>query len=164
MSDKLLISACLLGQPVRYDGKSKGIEGVDWLFRLQQQNRLVVVCPEVAGGLPVPRPPAELVNDRVITSIGTDVTEPFNLGARKALDLCKQFDIKFALLKANSPSCGNRQIYNGQFSGQLISGQGTTARLLTQNGINVYSELELKALQHKFSQTALKKRGSPDNK
>lgn len=153
--EKLLISACLLGQPVRYDGKSKGLTSElaqAWLSQLQQQNRLVVICPEIAGGLPVPRPPAEyqLESGMVITQQKVDVTAEFRLGAEKALELCQQHDIKFALLKANSPSCGTKQVYDGSFSGNLIAGMGLTARLLTENGIDVFSELEIDTLSTKI--------------
>lgn len=148
MSEKLLISACLLGDPVRYDGKSKPIADLDWVKQLQQQQRLFVICPEVAGGLPTPRPPAEKVQGKVLTELGVDVTPAFQSGAEKALALCQQHGIKYALLKAKSPSCGNREIYDGSFSGNLIRGMGLTAELLTRNGVQVFSELELNKLKH----------------
>jgi len=146
MSEKILVSACLLGYPVRYDGKSVPLKEIAWLQRLQQQNRLVIICPEQAGGLPTPRDPAERQQDKIMTVNGQDVTAEFELGAQKALDLCLQHNIKIALLKAKSPSCGNHQIYNGQFDKTLIAGQGVTAALLTQNNIKVYSELEIDML------------------
>ena len=146
MSEKILVSACLLGYPVRYDGKSVPLKEIAWLQRLQQQNRLVIICPEQAGGLPTPRDPAERQQDKIMTVNGQDVTAEFELGAQKALDLCLQHNIKIALLKAKSPSCGNQQIYNGQFDKTLIAGQGVTAALLTQNNIKVYSELEIDML------------------
>jgi uncharacterized protein YbbK (DUF523 family) len=147
MPQKLLISACLLGQPVRYDGQSKPIPEKLWLKQLQAQGRLVIVCPEVVGGLPTPRPAAERVKDKVITTTGSDVTYAFIKGAEHALKLCQQHNIQHALLKANSPSCGNKQIYDGSFSGRLTNGQGITAKLLTENGIEVFSELQLDELK-----------------
>lgn len=150
MPQKLLISACLLGQPVRYDGQSKPISEKPWLKQLQAQGRLVIVCPEVVGGLPTPRPAAERVKDKVITKTGSDVTDAFVKGAEHALQMCQQHNIKYALLKANSPSCGNKQIYDGSFSGRLIDGQGVTARLLTENGIAVFSELQLDDLKREL--------------
>jgi len=146
MSEKILVSACLLGYPVRYDGKSTPLKNLAWLQQLQQQNRIVIICPEQEGGLPTPRDPAERQQDKVITITGQDVTQEFDTGAQKALDLCQQHDIKIALLKANSPSCGNQQIYNGQFNNTLIAGQGMTAELLSKHGIKVYSELEIEQL------------------
>lgn len=146
MSEKILVSACLLGYPVRYDGKSTPLKNLAWLQQLQQQNRIVIICPEQEGGLPTPRDPAERQQDKVITITGQDVTQEFDIGAQKALDLCQQHDIKIALLKANSPSCGNQQIYNGQFNNTLIVGQGMTAELLSKHGIKVYSELEIEQL------------------
>lgn len=151
MSEKLLISACLLGDPVRYDGKSKPIAELDWLKQLQQAQRLFVICPEVVGGLPTPRPPAERLANKVMTESGIDVTEPFQHGAEKALRVCLQNDIKYALLKANSPSCGNQQIYNGEFQGKLVQGMGLTAELLTSKGIEVFSELQLDLLKVKLA-------------
>ncbi|WP_299263538.1 DUF523 domain-containing protein [uncultured Psychrosphaera sp.] len=146
MSEKILVSACLLGYPVRYDGKSTPLKNLAWLQQLQQQNRIVIICPEQEGGLPTPRDPAERQQDKVITITGQDVTQEFDIGAQKALDLCQQHDIKIALLKANSPSCGNQKIYNGQFNNTLIVGQGMTAELLSKHSIKVYSELEIEQL------------------
>lgn len=157
MQQKLLISACLLGQPVRYDGASKKLNDQrqrNWLQQLQHNQQLVVICPEVAGGLPVPRPPAEIVADRVITQQQVDVTDAFNKGAHAALDLCLQHNIKFALLKARSPSCGNEEIYSGQFNGNLIPGMGVTTKLLNENGITVYSEEQLPALMQDWQQSS----------
>lgn len=151
---KLLVSACLLGQPVRYDGKSKPIAELDWLLALKTTGRLVVVCPEVIGGLTTPRAPAEIVDTRVITVKGDDVTAAFKKGAQHALDLCLRHNITHALLKANSPSCGNQQVYDGSFSGELTTGAGVTAQLLQQNGITVYSELQLQTLQATFASMA----------
>ena len=151
MSEKLLISACLLGQPVRYDGKSKPIAQLAWLKQLEQEHRLVVICPELAGGLPVPRAPAERIGDRVLTGNGIEVTDEFNLGAEKALALCQQHQIRFALLKVNSPSCGNKQIYNGSFNQTLTAGMGLTAQLLSEHGVQVFSELEIEQLKTAFS-------------
>ena len=146
MTDKILVSACLLGYPVRYDGKSTPLKNLAWLQQLQQQNRVVIICPEQEGGLPTPREPAERQQDKVITANGQDVTQEFEQGAQLALKLCKQHKIKIALLKAKSPSCGNQQIYNGQFNNTLIAEQGVTAELLTKNNITVYSELQIKQL------------------
>ena len=151
MTNKILVSSCLLGQPVRYDGKSKAIADIAWLQQLQGKNQLVVICPEVSGGLSTPRPPAEINGETVITVTGDNVTAQFSQGAYNALKLCQTHQIKFALLKANSPSCGNKQIYDGSYSAKLISGQGVTAKLLTEHGIKVFSELELSQLQQAFN-------------
>ena len=147
LNSKLLVSACLLGQPVRYDGKSKPLKDITWLQDLKSQSQLIEVCPEVMGGLSVPRDPAEMVGDKVITVHGQDVSSAFHLGAKRVLELCQQHQITHVLLKANSPSCGNQFIYDGAFSGTLIEGMGVTAKLLTKNGINVFSELQLEELK-----------------
>ena len=156
---KILISSCLLGEDVRYDGNNSSVAfNPNISFSLKElfmdilcDNEIYSFCPEVAGGLGVPRIPAEIVkNDKpfiVQNKEGADVTINFLVGAKKALDICTQDDIKVALLKANSPSCGNINIYDGTFSNNLIEGQGLTARLLKENGVEVFNETQLKDLK-----------------
>ena len=156
---KILISSCLLGEDVRYDGNNSSVAfNPNISFSLKElfmdilcENEIYSFCPEVAGGLGVPRIPAEIVkNDKpfiVQNKEGADVTINFLVGAKKALDVCTQEDIKVALLKANSPSCGNINIYDGTFSNNLIEGQGLTARLLKENGVEVFNETQLKDLK-----------------
>lgn len=139
---KVLVSACLLGQPVRYDGQSKGIVS-DWLAGLGAEGRALAFCPEVAGGLPTPRPPAERQGERVVTASGLDVTVEFERGAELALQLCQAQGIRFALLKEGSPSCGSGRIYNGRFEGISMAGEGKTTALLRRHGIRVFSEDQL---------------------
>lgn len=147
---KILISSCLLGNPVRYDGNSQNIDH-PLIRQWQNEGRLVSVCPEVSGGLPVPRPPAELQivkdgegeNIQVITIDGLNVTQAFGKGAAMALQLCRQHQIQMAILKQSSPSCGSQQIYDGRFSGVKVPGEGLTCRLLRQHGITVFSEQTL---------------------
>ncbi len=162
---KILVSACLLGEPVRYDGKSL-LQEHALLETLQEQRRIISFCPEVGGGLPTPRPPAEIIarqgsletdvnvldgQAQVKTQAGEDVSEAFIKGAQLALELCQQHNIKYALLSARSPSCGNEKVYNGQFSKTLIEGQGVTAALLSQHGIRVFNQFQIEELS-----TALK--------
>ena len=145
------MSACLLGQPLRYDGRSSGHP--DLLQLWQQQGRVVPLCPEVAGGLPTPRPPAEIPGGqggavldgeaRVVTVQGEDVSAEFLAGARLALELVRRHGIRVAVLKSGSPSCGNRKVYDGTFSGSKIDGEGVTSALLRREGVQVFSELEL---------------------
>lgn len=142
---KVLVSACLLGQPVRYDGQSKGIVS-DWLQTLGAEGRALAFCPEVAGGLPTPRPPAERQGELVVTESGLDVTAEFARGAALALETCQQQGIRFALLKEGSPSCGSGRIYNGRFEGQSVAGEGMTTALLRRHGIAVFSEGQLSEL------------------
>lgn len=144
---KYLISACLLGQMVRYDG---GHCQVAVLQQLLATGQAIAFCPEVAGGLSTPRLPAEIVagdglavlagQAQVLDSSGQDVTAAFIRGAERCLALAKQHQVSHVVLKANSPSCGSTQIYNGQFNGQKIDGQGVTAALLSQHGFAVLSE------------------------
>ena len=156
---KILISSCLLGEDVRYDGNNSSVAfNPNISFSLKElfmdilcENEIYSFCPEVAGGLGVPRIPSEIVKtDKpfiVQNAEGADVTINFLVGAKKALDVCTQEDIKVALLKANSPSCGNINIYDGTFSNNLIEGQGLTARLLKENGVEVFNETQLKDLK-----------------
>jgi uncharacterized protein YbbK (DUF523 family) len=140
---KILISACLMGENVRFDGKNSK-NSSEIIKKWQKNGCLVVFCPEVSGGLPVPRPAAEIQPDeRIITIEGSDVTAAFELGAEKALDLCREHNIQVAILKEGSPSCGSSQINDGNFSHTKISGQGVTTQLLEANGIFVFSENEL---------------------
>ena len=151
MSHKVLVSRCLLGHRVRYDGGASGPYAQ--LAQWQDEGRVIALCPEVAGGLPTPRAAAEIPGGQgvevlagkasVITTEGEDVTEAFVSGAHQALALVERHGIRIAILKANSPSCGNRLTYDGSFSGTKVEGQGVTAALLTRAGVQVFSELEL---------------------
>jgi len=139
---KILVSACLLGEKVRYDGGDSRQVGL--LETWQAEGRVIALCPEVAGGLPVPRAPAEIQTDgRIINIEHEDVTNAFEHGAQKALELCKKHGIQIAILKEGSPSCGSSLINNGNFDHTKIPGKGTTTRLLEANGIRVFSENEL---------------------
>ena len=139
---KILVSRCLLGEPCRYDGESRPAPGLEKLERAG--HTLVPVCPEVLGGLPTPRPPAELQPDgRVVNRAGEDVTAAYWAGARLTLDLAREEGCALAVLKAKSPSCGSSQVYDGSFSGALIPGRGTAARLLAEAGIPVIDETQL---------------------
>ena len=146
----ILVSACLAGRNVKYNGSNNAVPWLcEWIERHKEQ--VLLVCPEVMGGLPVPRLPAEIrlcefhdgaphKNRRVVNKAGEDVTEQFLLGAEKVLELVKRHHITSAILKANSPSCSGFYIYDGTFSKTKIAGQGITAALLTEHGVKVYSE------------------------
>ncbi len=141
----ILVSRCLLGEPCRYDGHSRPLAELEALR--QAGHTLVPVCPEVLGGLPVPRAPAELQPDgRVRCADGQDVTGAYRLGAERALELARKAGCQAALLKENSPSCGFGRIYSGDFSKTLISGSGVAARLLAEHGIPIYGESRLDCL------------------
>lgn len=142
---KVLISRCLLGEPCRYDGKSVPSEAAKILYAAG--HTLVPVCPEVDGGLPTPRPPAEIQPDgRVMNREGADVTGQYRCGAEKALEVARAHGCEAAVLKAKSPSCGSTQVYDGSFTRTLIPGQGVTAQLLTKAGIHVVDENHLEDL------------------
>ena len=140
---KILVSACLLGERVRYDGGDSG-QRSEIIDRWRQEERLISLCPEVAGGLPIPRLPAEIQeNGRIINIEAEDVTAAFEQGAQKALDVCREHQISVAILKEGSPSCGSSKINSGNFDHVKVPGQGVTTRLLEANGIRVFSEDEL---------------------
>ena len=139
---RLLISACLCGSHCKYDGGANTLPE-ETLTALKKRYRLVPVCPEVAGGLPVPRMPAERQGERIVTSAGGDVTEAYGRGAETALKLAGKFGCRAALLKHRSPSCGNSLIYDGTFTSTLIKGRGTAAEILMKEGIPVYNENEV---------------------
>lgn len=148
---KILVSACLLGEAVRYDGAAHG--PFAQLQAWQAEGRVLALCPEMAGGLPTPRPPAEilggqgravLAGQQVVRDChGRDVSDAFRAGAARALALVREQGIGMAVLKARSPSCGNRQTYSGEFSGRLVDGVGVTAAALQAAGVVVFNEHEL---------------------
>lgn len=142
---KILVSACLLGFPCRYDGKRCPSEAV---IRLAERHILIPVCPEQSGGLPTPRIPSEIRGDRVINREGKDVTGAFRTGALIALETAELNEINTAVLKSKSPSCGCGMIYDGSFRGILTEGDGVCASLLKQNGISVYDESQTERLYH----------------
>ena len=149
---KILVSACLIGELVRYNGVA--MEFDNRILKYWRINELVVaICPEVAGGLPVPRPSSEIFGGdgsqilkglkKVINVNGQDVTQYFLEGAKKTLLLARFYKIKLAILKEGSPSCGSKYIYDGSFSKTKKSGKGVTAALLEQNDIRVFNEREI---------------------
>ena len=134
---KIMVSTCLLGDNVKYDGtNNKNVE----LIKFLNDYEIIKVCPECLGGLSIPRVPAEIKGDKVINKEGIDVSNAYLMGARKTLEIAKENDIKIAILKKNSPSCGSGYIYDGTFTHTLTSGDGITAKLLKENNILVFNE------------------------
>lgn len=159
---KVLVSACLLGDKVRYDGSSRPV-GHSVLKQWLEDDRIVKECPETLGGLLVPRPAAEIEPEfdgkdiyheqgRVITRQGHNVSQYFVRGARRIVELVEEHKIRVAIMKANSPSCGNDTIYSGEFNRSTRDGQGVTAAALTEAGVRVFNEHQLEEaalyLQH----------------
>ena len=139
----ILISACLIGVSCRYDGLSKPLDKKT-LFRLKEKHHLIPICPEIMGGLPTPRIPAEIAEDRrVLRRDGADITAEYEKGAHEALRLAEFFGCTAAILKARSPSCGRDEIYDGTFSGTLTEGDGITASLFRKKGIRIIREDEI---------------------
>ena len=134
---KVMVSACLLGENCKYNGGNNRNEE---LVRLLSGHTVIPVCPEVLGGLPVPRVPAEIVNGCVTNREGVSVDEAFRTGAEKALDIAGREQPDLIVLKSRSPSCGARQIYDGTFSGTLIPGQGVFAEMAQKAGFCVMDE------------------------
>lgn len=135
---KIGVSACLLGDNVRYDGSNKKNEK---LIKLLEGYEIISICPEVLGGLNVPHLPCERKNNIVINSNNEDVTNSFISGANKALEKIKDCD--FVILKTKSPSCGYKKIYDGTFSNKLIDGNGVFTDLCISNNIKVFTEEDL---------------------
>lgn len=140
MKEKILVSACLLGVNCKYSG---GNNENDKVFEYLKDKEVIPICPEVWGGLSTPRAAAERKGDQVFTENGDNVTEAFQKGALESLNLAKKLGVKKALLKAKSPSCGSGKIYDGTFSRNLIDGDGVTASLFKENGIEIVTELDL---------------------
>ncbi len=134
--EKILISACLIGLNCKYDG---GNNENSKLVELMKEKDLVPICPEQLGSLKTPRASAERKQEKVITKEGVDVTKEYQKGAEEVLKLAKKLNIKKAILKSRSPSCGIDEIYDGTFSHNLVKGDGVTAELLKKNGIEVIS-------------------------
>lgn len=155
--EKVFISGCVMGEKVRYDGKAATRKS-HILDQWRAEGRIITACPEMAGGLPTPRKPSEIQGQgdgravfngtaRVIMNDGTDVTGAFIRGAQHALKVCQDNDIRVAVLKEKSPSCGVAEIYDGSFTGAKTSGMGTTAALLRKNGIAVFSDEDIESAE-----------------
>ena len=137
---KVLVSACLLGENCKYSGGNNRNEAV---LAFLHGHEVIPVCPEVLGGLPVPRTPAEIINGAVTARDGRSVDAEFRLGAELALRRAKETGVELAILQPRSPSCGVRQIYDGTFSGRKIDGPGVFAQLLLENGFRVLEPEDL---------------------
>lgn len=154
MKSKILVSACLLGNKVRYDANDVPTES-NLLDKWKDEGRLISFCPEVAGGLSVPRLPAEIIGTdgnavldgtaKVVDNQGKNVSKFFINGAIKALEAARSSSVKVAILKSKSPSCGSSFIYDGTFSSVQKVGQGVTTALFERNGIKVFSDLEIES-------------------
>ena len=131
---KILVSACLAGENCKYNGGNNRNEKVLELFA---GNEVITVCPEVLGGLPTPRLPAEIRNGEVVNKAGISVDREYRLGAEKTLEIAKREQPDLVILQSRSPSCGVNRRYDGSFTGKLIEGSGVTAELLIQNGFRV---------------------------
>lgn len=140
-SNKIIIcSACLLGIKCRYNGKSKTNSKV---IKLLKDHILIPVCPEQIAGFPTPREAVEIKDGRAVDKNGQDLTNKFQYGAEEVLKLIKLYNIKKAILKEKSPSCGKNYIPEGNFCDKVKKGKGITTKLLFKNGIKVLSEEEL---------------------
>ncbi len=140
---KVLISSCLLGVNVKYNGGNNSILENKFIQILQKQNCIISICPEVDGGLSVPRIQVELVGNKAINKEGIDKTKEFKYGAKLALDKALSEGVKMAIMKSKSPSCGKDFIYDGSFTKILINKEGLSVALLRKYGIKIFSEEEL---------------------
>ena len=145
----ILVSSCLAGVNCKYSGGNNYNKTISELVK---KGEAIILCPEMLGNLPVPRIPCEIRKDEkdkrcVVNKEGEDCTKAFMEGAEKTLEVVKARDIKVAILKSRSPSCGAGSVYDGSFSGKLIEGNGVTAQLLIKNGVKVYTEHEISQVQ-----------------
>ena len=140
---KILISSCLLGLPARYNGEQLMHPIIE---ALEEKYELIAVCPETLGGLEIPRPPAEIIGKRVINKEGLDVTQEYEEGAQRTLDIAKGLSIKIAVFKERSPSCGHGWIHDGTFTDGMVEADGVCTRLLIENGIEVLGESRISEL------------------
>ena len=147
MKKPLLISACLIGAPCRFDGKSKPCVNIS---ELAEKYNLIPICPEIYGGLPTPRVPSERCGERVVMADGTDVTENFKRGALVSVNFAGELGAGAALLKERSPSCGHGEIYDGSFTRTLRDGDGVAAEALIGFGVKVYGESEIEKLKSEY--------------
>ena len=131
---KIMVSACLLGENCKYNG---GNNQNPELLCLLSGHEVIPVCPEVLGGLPTPRVPAEIVNGTVINREGVSVDDAFRQGAKKALEIAMKEKPDLIILQSRSPSCGVKEIYDGSFSGKLIPGHGVFVEMAIQAGFRV---------------------------
>lgn len=143
---KILISACLLGDNVKYSGGNNLTPELVTLLK-KYDVKLIKICPECFAGLPIPRAPAEISGNKVFNKDSRDITEEFLKGAEKSYIIAMKKKIDFAILKERSPSCGNSFIYDGSFSGKVIQGQGFTARKLSKENIIIFSEENLEEIE-----------------
>lgn len=143
-NDVYIVSACLLGEKCRYDNTSNSSEKV---LTFLKDKKVIPVCPECMGGLPIPREASEIKTvdgaKRVFSQDGIDVTAQFVKGAEETLNTALKNNATSAILKARSPSCGAGKVYDGTFGKKLVKGNGFAAQLLIDNGIKVMTEEEL---------------------
>ena len=140
---KIAVSACLLGENCKYSGGNNKNEAV---LKFVEGKEVIPVCPEVAGGLPTPRVPVELVNGMAINRDGINVDKEFRLGVERILNKLENEDVELVILQPRSPSCGTKQIYDGTFTGTLIPGQGMFVKALIEKGYKVVEPDELEHL------------------
>lgn len=137
---KVGVSACLVGKNTKYDG---GNNYNEYVLEYLKDKEVVLICPEVFGGLPTPRIPSEQINDKIINSNNEDVTKQFVDGAQEALKRLQQQNVNVVILKERSPSCGYKKVYDGTFSKTIIDGNGVFAKLAIENGFIIYTESDI---------------------
>ena len=147
--EKILISACLVGDKTRYDGKGNYQPLVKELLEYFE---LIPFCPEVEGGLSIPRERSEIKNEKVLTESGRDVTHQFEEGAEKAYNICLYLGLRYAILMDNSPSCGSTHIYDGDFRGVLKIGEGVTTRYLKSKGIKIIPHTQIEQFLKRYKE------------
>lgn len=139
----IAVSACLVGKNVKYDGTNNYNESV---IKYLEGKEYITICPEVFGGLPTPRFPSEIRRNKVINTNNEDVTKNFKDGATKALKTLENNDVDILIVKAKSPSCGYKEIYDGTFTHKVVSGNGVFVNLVEKKKIKIYTEKDIERI------------------
>lgn len=144
---KVIVSACLAGDNCKYNGENNLNQK---MMEFLKSHEIIKVCPEVLGGLPTPRPSAEIVGGKVMNTDGKNITKEFFLGAQRAFEIVQQEKPDLIILQSRSPSCGIKQIYDGTFSGNKIPGHGLFAELCIKAGYKVLDIEEIDEYLSKY--------------
>ena len=140
---KVAVSACLVGKNTKYDGGNNyNVCVMEYL----KDKEYITICPEVEGGLTTPRDPSEIINDKVLSNKGKDVTKNFVDGANSSLNKILKEGIQIVMVKAKSPSCGHKEIYDGTFTSKIVNGNGVFTDLALKHNLTIYTEKDIEQM------------------
>ena len=145
---KVAVSACLVGRNTKYDG---GNNKNEYVLEYLKDKEYILICPEVEGGLSTPRDPSEIIDSKVLSNKGKDVTINFVNGANSAIERIIKEGVSEVIVKAKSPSCGYKEIYDGTFSSKIIEGNGVFTTMAINNNLTIYTEKDIENIIKKKS-------------